>query len=279
MYLCKMIRTLKNILWIACFFVVFSCGDFQKIVKSTDYEFKLKKAKEYFDHKEYAKSSQLYQELVNIYRGTSRADQIYYYLAKSFYGQKDYVLSSHYFRQLLKEFPRSTFNEEAQFLIGYCYFLDSPTARLDQKTTQDAIDALQLFINIFPGSKRVAEANKLIDELREKLVYKSYLSGRLYYDLMDYRAAVISLNNCIKEFPDSKYREELMYYLLKAKYLLGENSIDEKKRERLNSALDEYFTFTDEFPESKYRKEADKYFANTKKLMNLSDEEINKTQK
>ncbi len=274
-----MIRTLKNILWIACFFVVFSCGDFQKIVKSTDYEFKLKKAKEYFDHKEYAKSSQLYQELVNIYRGTSRADQIYYYLAKSFYGQKDYVLSSHYFRQLLKEFPRSTFNEEAQFLIGYCYFLDSPTARLDQKTTQDAIDALQLFINIFPGSKRVAEANKLIDELREKLVYKSYLSGRLYYDLMDYRAAVISLNNCIKEFPDSKYREELMYYLLKAKYLLGENSIDEKKRERLNSALDEYFTFTDEFPESKYRKEADKYFANTKKLMNLSDEEINKTQK
>ena len=279
MYLCKMIRKAKNILWVACFFMVLSCGDYQKIVKSTDYEFKLKKAKEYFDRKEYGKSSQLYQELVNIYRGTSRADQIYYYLAKSFYGQKDFVLASHYFRQMLKEFPRSSFNEEAQFLIGYCYFLDSPTARLDQKTTQDAIDALQLFINIFPGSTRVAEANKLIDELREKLVYKSYLSGRLYYDLMDYRAAVISLSNCIKEFPDSKYREELMYYLLKAKYLLGENSIDEKKRERLNNALDEYFTFTDEFPESKYRKEADRYFANTKKLMNLSDEEINKTQK
>jgi len=279
MYLCKMIRKVKNILWVAVFFMILSCGDYQKIVKSTDYEFKLKKAKEYYEHKEYARSSQLYQELVNIYRGTSRADQIYYYLAKSFYGQKDYVLSSHYFRQMLKEFPRSPFNEEAQFLIGYCYFLDSPTARLDQKTTQDAIDALQLFINIFPGSTRVAEANKLIDELREKLVYKSYLSGRLYYDLMDYRAAVISLNNCIKEFPDSKYREELMYYLLKAKYLLGENSIDEKKRERLNNALDEYFTFTDEFPESKYRKEADRFFANTKKLMNLSDEEINKIQK
>ena len=115
--------------------------------------------------------------------------------------------------------------------------------------------------------------------MREKLVNKSYLSGRLYYDLAEYRAAVISLTNSIKEFPDSKYREELMYYLLKAKYLLGENSIEEKKRERLNSALDEYFTFTDEFPESKYRKEADRFFASTKKLMNLSDEEINKIQK
>lgn len=279
MYLCKMIQKVKNILWATLFLLSFSCGDYQKVVKSTDYEYKLKKAKEYYENKEYSRSSQLYQELVNIYRGTSRADQIYYYLAKSCYGQRDYVLSSHYFRQMLKEFPRSEYNEEAQFLIGYCYFLDSPSARLDQKTTQDAIDALQLFINIFPGSTRVAEANRLIDELREKLVNKSYLSGRLYYDLADYRAAVISLTNSIKEFPDSKYREELMYYLLKAKYLLGENSIEEKKRERLNSALDEYFTFTDEFPESKYRKEADRFFASTKKLMNLSDEEINKIQK
>ena len=270
---------MKNILWAACFFMVLSCGDYQKIVKSTDYEFKLKKAREYYDNKEYSRSSQLYQELVNIYRGTSRADQIYYYLAKSFYGERDYVLTSHYFRQLLKEFPRSPFNEEAQYLIGYCYYLDSPNARLDQKTTQDAIDAMQLFINLFPGSSRVPEANKLIDELREKLVYKSYLSGRLYYDLADYRAAVISLTNSIKEFPDSKYREELMFYLLKAKYLLGENSIEEKKRERLNSALDEYFTFTDEYPQSKYRKEADRFFASTKKLMNLSEEEINKLQK
>jgi len=279
MYLCKMILNMKNILWAPLLFLVISCGDYQKIVKSTDYEFKLKKAREYYDNKEYGRSSQLYQELVNIYRGTSRADQIYYYLAKSFYGEKDYVLTSHYFRQLLKEFPRSPFNEEAQYLIGYCYYLDSPNARLDQKTSQDAIDALQLFINMFPGSSRVSDANKLIDELREKLVYKSYLSGRLYYDLADYRAAVISLTNCIKEFPDSKYREELMFYLLKAKYLLGENSIEEKKRERLNNALDEYFTFTDEYPQSRYRKEADRFFASTKKLMNLSQEEINKLQK
>jgi len=274
-----MILKVKNILWAGLFFITLSCGDYQKVVKSTDYEYKLKKAKEYYEKKEYGRSTQIYQELVSIYRGTNRADQIYYYLAKSCYGQKDFVLATHYFRQLLKEFPRSEFNEESQFLIGYCSYLDSPTARLDQKTTQDAIDALQLFINIFPSSSRVAEANKLIDELREKLVYKSYLSGRLYYDIADYRAAVISLTNCIKEFPDSKYREELMYYLLKAKYLLAENSTDEKKRERLNNALDEYFTFADEFPQSKYRKEADRFFASTKKLMNLSDEEINKIQK
>lgn len=274
-----MIRKVKNILWVSFFLVLLSCGDFQKVVKSTDYEYKLKKAKEYYDNKEYNHASLLYQELVNIYRGTSRADQIYYYLAESFYGQHDYVIASHYFRQLLKEFPRSEFAEESQYKIGYCSYLDSPSARLDQQTTQDAIDALQLFINIYPTSSRMAEANKLIDEMREKLVYKSYLSGKLYYDLADYRAAVISLSNSLKEYPDSKYREELMFYQLKAKYLLAEGSIPDKKRERLNSALDEYFSFVDEFPKSKFRKDADRFFASTKKMMNLTDEEINNIQK
>ncbi|MCL4483118.1 MAG: outer membrane protein assembly factor BamD, partial [Bacteroidetes bacterium] len=100
--------------------------------------------------------------------------------------------------------------------------------------------------------------------------------GKLYYDLGDYRASVISLSNSLKEYPDSKYREELMFYLLKSKYLLAENSIEEKKRERLNSELDEYYTFVDEFPKSKYRKEADKFFTSTKKMMNLKDEEVKK---
>jgi outer membrane protein assembly factor BamD len=279
MYLCKMIRIVKNIFWVSLLLLFMSCNDFQKIVKSTDYEFKLKKAKEYFDHKEYGRSSQLYQELVNIYRGTNRADQIYYYLAKSFYGLKDYTLASHYFRLLIKEFPRSEYAEESQFEIGYCLYLDSPNPRLDQKTTQEGIDAFQLFLNIYPTSQKVTEANQYIDKLREKLVYKSYLSGKLYYDLQDYRAAVISLTNSLKEYPDSKYREELMFYLLKAKYLLGVNSIEEKKRERLNSVIDEYYTFVDEFPKSQYRKEADRYFSSVKKLMNLSDEEINKISK
>jgi len=270
-----MISRMKSFLLIASVAVLVSCGDYQKILKSTDYEFKFKKAREYYDEKEYARAITLYEELVTIYRGTNRAAELNYYLAKSYYGQKDYLLAGHYFRQLIKDFPRSEFGEESQFLIGYCYYMESPKPRLDQETTKKGIDALQLFINVYPTSDRLEEANKLIDELREKLVYKSYLSGRLYYDLADYRAAVISLSNSLKEYPDTKYREELMFLLLKAKYLLGENSIDEKKRERLNQALDEYFTFVDEFPDSKYRKDANKMFESTKKMLNLSDEDLN----
>jgi outer membrane protein assembly factor BamD len=101
-------------------------------------------------------------------------------------------------------------------------------------------------------------------------VYKSYLSGKLYYDLKNYKAAVIALTSSLKDFPDTKYREELMYMLLKAKYLLAINSVEEKKHERLSSTLDEYFTFVDEYPESKYRKEVEKYHTTTAKLLNYN---------
>lgn len=270
MYICAMLMKMRNFATIAFVFLLFlsSCSDYNKIVKSTDYEFKYKKALEYYDGGEFVRSSTLLKEMINIVRGTSRADKVYYYYAKSQFGMNDYLMAGHYFKSLIKEFPRSEYAEESQFMVGYCFYLDSPSARLDQAVTQNAIDALQLFINLYPKSTRGEEANRLIIELRDKLVYKSYLSGKLYFDLDNYKAAVVALSSSLKDFPDTKYREELMYMLLKAKYLLAIRSVEEKKRERLSSALDEYYTFVDEYPESKYRKEVEKYFATTAKLLN-----------
>jgi len=245
-----------------------SCSDYTKIVKSTDYEFKYKKAIEYYEGGEYVRSATLLKDLINIVRGTSRADKVYYYYAKSEFGIKDNMMAGHYFKSLIKEFPRSEFAEESQFMVGYCFYLDSPNPRLDQEVTHNAIDAFQLFINMYPKSTRIDEANRLIIELRDKLVYKSYLSGKLYFDMSIYKAAVVALTTSLKEYPDTKYREDLMYMLLKSKYLLAIKSVEEKKRERLSSTLDEYFTFVDEFPESKHRKEAEKYYGTTAKLLN-----------
>ncbi len=252
--------------------VLSSCGDYNKIVKSNDYEFKFKKAVEYYEDGEYVKSGTLFKELVTIYRGTSRADRIYYFYAKSMMGQKDYLMAGHYFNSLVKEFPMSEYVEEAQFMVGYCLYLQSPKARLDQQITEQSIDAMQLYINLYPFSERVDEANRLIDELEDKLVYKSYLSAKLYYDFEQFKAAVVALNNSLEEYPDSKYREELKYMLLKSKYLLAVKSISDKSETRYSNALDEYFSFVDEFPESKYRKEVDKYYEKAADILHYEED-------
>ena len=255
--------------------ILTSCGDFNKILKSTDYEFKYKKAIEYYESGDYVKAGTLFQELVNIYRGTTRADKIYYFYAKSMIGQKDYLMAGHYFKTMLDEFPGSEYAEEAQFMTGYCAYLLSPKARLDQSVTHQAIDALQLYINLYPFNDRVSEASRLIDELRNKLVYKSYLNAKLYYDMDNYKAAVVALANSLKDYPDSQYREDLMYMLLKSKYLLAISSVKEKQEQRLSNALDEYFAFVDEFPESKYKKEADRFYETTSKMLDYKEEQIN----
>jgi outer membrane protein assembly factor BamD len=272
-----MLMKMRNFTPIVIVFILLlsACSDFNKVVKSADYEFKYKKAIEYYENREFVRSSTLLKELISIVRGTSKADKVYYYYAKSEFGMKDNTLAGHYFKSLVKEFPRSEFAEESQFMVGYCFYLDSPSPRLDQGLTQNAIDALQLFINLYPKSTRVDEATRLIIELRDKMVYKSYLSGKLYYDMNNYKAAVVALTSSLKDFPDTKYREELMYMLLKAKYLLAIKSVEEKKHERLSSALDEYFTFVDEYPNSEYLKEVEKFHEATTKLLNYKSESKN----
>ncbi len=251
--------------------ILTSCSDFNKVLKSTDYEFKFKKAIEYYEAGEFVRSGTLFQELLPIYRGTSRADQIYYYYAKSMMGQRDYLMATQYFRTLLRETPTSSFAEEAQFMVGYAGYLQSPKVRLDQEVTVNAIDALQLYINLYPFNEKVDEAHRLIDELLDKLVEKSYLNARLYYDFENYKAAVVSLENALKEYPDSRFREELLYMLVKSRYLLAINSVEDKKEMRLSGALDEYFAFIDEFPESKYRREVDRFYDTISRLLNYSN--------
>ncbi|MDP4183587.1 MAG: outer membrane protein assembly factor BamD [Bacteroidota bacterium] len=248
-----------------------SCGDYNKVLMSSDNEFKYKRAVEYYNSKDFTKSSQILNDLVRVYNGTSKADDVYYYLAKSYMGQKDYLSAGTYFKRLVKEYPRSEFAEESQFMVGYCFYLDSPKPRLDQTVTEQGIDALQLFINLFPSSSRVEEATRLIDEMRDKMAYKAFLNAKLYYDLGYYKSSVVALTNCIKDFPETKYREELMFMLLKSKFLLAVNSIEDKKRERASTALDEYYTFIDEFPKSQNRKEAERLFNELSKMNKTED--------
>lgn len=250
----------KIILLLIISVFAFSCSDYNKVAKSTDYEYKYKKAVEYYQTGDYTHANTLFQDLVHIYRGTSRGDELYYYYAKSLFEQQDFVMAGYYFRNIVEQYPRSKHVEEAQFMIGYCYYKDSPNPKLDQELTNKAIDAFQLFKNVFPYSDRVEEANILIDELREKIAYKAYLNARIYFDMEYYKAAIVALSNCLSDFPSSKHREEMRYMLFKAKYVLAVNSVESKKRERLNDASDEYYNFIDEFPDSKYAREVKRDF-------------------
>ena len=251
--------------------VSFGCSGFEKVLKSKDYEFKYKKALEYYAKKDHYRYLTLFEQLSPIYKGTMRSDTIEYYLAQGNYHQGDYLLAGHYFDKFRKTFPRSAFTEDAEFMYAYCFYMSSPRAELDQENTQAAISAFAEFIARYPNSQRMGEVNKIMHELRDKLIEKSYLSSKLYYKIGDYKAAIVAIRNSVKEFPNTKYREEQFFLILTSSYLLDDNSVPEKRRERFQSAIDEYYTFISEYPNSKYVDEAKKMYDASMKVLQVSN--------
>ena len=168
--------------------------------------------------------------------------------------------------------PMTPSRQLFRFLIGYCYYLDSPDARLDQTSTRDAINELQEFVDIYPENERVPEANSLIEELRNKLAYKELLNARLYYNLgnylgNNYLSAVIVAQNALENYPETTYREDLSMVILQSRYQQAVQSVAEKRQERFIETIDEYYSFINEFPEGKYRRQADRILREARKVV------------
>lgn len=262
----------KVICSIVCALLLVSCGEYNKMLKSTDYELKYDYAKKAFERKKYMQAATLLEELVAIFKGTDRAEESLYLLARSYYLNKDYITSGEYFQAYYKNYPKGEYTELARFYCGYGYYLDSPEAKLDQTGTYRAIDEMQRFLDYFPNSERAKQAQDIIFELQDKLVYKELLNAQLYYNLgnymgNNYESCVITAQNALKDYPYTDYREELSILILRARYEMAIYSVEDKKADRYRETVDEYYAFKNEFPESKYLKEAEKIFNESQKVI------------
>jgi outer membrane protein assembly factor BamD len=242
-----------------------SCGEYNKVLKSTDANYKYEYAKRAFEEKRYAQAYTILEDLITVFKGTDKAEESLFLLAMSYYENKDYLTSGTYFKNYYSHYPKGQYAELARYYAGYGYYLDSPDSQLDQSETLKAIEELQGFLDYFPKSDKVSIAQSAIFELQDKLVKKELENAQLYYNLgnymgNNYESAVITAKNAIKEYPYSKYKEELELLVLKSRYREASESVDEKKEERFRTVIDEYYTFINDYPDSDHRKEADNIF-------------------
>ena len=109
-------------------------------------------------------------------------------------------------------------------------------------------------------------------EIYRKLRAGGMESAILYYNLgnylgNNYESCVITAQNALKDYPYTDYREDLSILILRAKYEMAINSIEEKKVDRYRETIDEYYAFKNEFPESKHLKEAERIFNESTKVI------------
>jgi len=262
-------RIVFGMLFAGAAVILSGCGEYEKILKSRDFQKKYDTAVEMYDDGQFAKAGTLFDQVSNVYRGTTKADTVKYYQAKSYYGQRDYMMSGYYFSELSSTYANSVYLEESDFMIGYCFYKQSPRAELDQQTTYKTITAMQMFMVKYPTSERVAECQDIIVEMSDKLVEKSFISAKLYYDLGYYKSAILALRNSLMDFPETKYREELMFLILKSTFLLADNSVPSKQKERYQATVDEYYSFVGEFPDGSHSKEAKRMYDSSNKYLEL----------
>jgi outer membrane protein assembly factor BamD len=249
-------RSVAGGLLILLLVVAGSCkSKYEKLKASNDNTKKFAEGKRLYEKKQYSKALGLFETLLTRYRNQEGAEELFYLNAMTTYKLKDYTAASYYFKEYAKDFPSSIHAEEARFLTAYCLYLEAPIFSLDQANTLKSIEAMQLYINLYPKGEHVAEANKLVDELHGRLEEKAFANAKLYYVTGNYQAAVISFGNTLRDYPDTKYAEEIEYLNAKAQYQYARNSRETRQEERFEEAKNLAIGFVEKYPTSKYLKE------------------------
>ena len=248
------------VLLIVPFVLTTGCASqFTKALKSTDYEYKLKKADEYYNAKKFRFAEQLYQELFPVFKGSDKFEDLYYKYAYCSYYQKNYLEAESFFKGFLEVFPNSSRAEEIAYMHALTFYKQSPNVQLDQTNTTKAIGMMQSFISTHPNSQRIADANAIIAKCRAKLEEKDYLAAKLYYNLQMYQAAGIAFTNLLNSYPESKEGENYMLMAVKSFYEFAKLSVIDKQEERYEKVTAEYFDFADRYPQSELLKQAEEY--------------------
>lgn len=269
----KAISNATKILSVSLFsFIVLGCGEVAKVRRSNNVSLAYDYAKKFYNLEKYKEVAELLPDVVTYYSGSIDGGRALYMLAYSEMKLEHYVSASEYFQHYCQNYPKGESIEDAHFYKGFCLYKEAPDPRLDQTVTQNAIQDLLAYNETYPTSIRRDEVKKMLFSLQDRLAEKELLIARTYYDLgmflgNNYRAAIITANNALKEFPYSRHREEFYILLLQATYQEAIHSVEEKLQARYRAVADRYFIYTNEYPNGKYIKEANKIYTHIEKLI------------
>ncbi len=262
---------MKKSLWIvvlvAALFASGCSSRLAQLERTNDFDELYKGAITFYEQGKYGRAKILFERIEPFFRGTAEAEKVRFYWAYAEYYSHYYVLSAHHFKDFFQTYGRSPLAEEAEFMHAFSLYKNSPDENLDQTTSQEAVVAMQNFLNRRPATKYFQQGTDIIDELQVRFETKAYNTAKLYHKLtlgLSYRnyleAALESFDSFKKDFPDSKFNEELLFLSVETSYKIAENSLSRLQTERYSKAIDFYNDFVSKYPKSEYMSQATELF-------------------
>ena len=253
---------MKKILYLLLFSIVLSsCSEYQKALKSTDPAVKYDAGMQQYDMGNYTNAIRLFEEIAPAYRGKPQAEKMFFLLSQAYFKSKQYYLAGFQFESFVSGYPKSEKVEEAYYLGAKSFAMLSPSYSLDQTDTFKAIGKLQDFIDRYPNSQYVTDANVTLKVLTDKIEQKVYENAKLYYTIEDYKAAIVALDGFLADYPGTRYKDDAMFYKLDSSFQLAINSVNSKQEERLLTAKTAFNNFIKYNSDSKHKKRAEEIAA------------------
>lgn len=257
-----------------------SCGEFNKVMKYGDTEYKYEVAKAYYARGKYTYANELLNSVVLSMKGSTYGEECLYLMAMSSFMHRDYDLASTAFKKYYQSYPRGIYVEEARYYSALSLYNTMPDPRLDQTTTKEAVVEMQSFLDSYPHTRLKEQAEEMVQRLQDHLIEKEYRAAKLYYDLgsyignctsggSNYEACIVTSENALRDYPyaSAARREEFQMLVLRSRFHLARQSVESKRLERFRQTIDDYYGFVNEFPESEHLKEAQSYLNRSQKVL------------
>ncbi|MEN3044423.1 MAG: outer membrane protein assembly factor BamD [Candidatus Hydrothermales bacterium] len=135
-------------------------------------------------------------------------DDVQFYIAKSYFLEKQFETASSEYNFLLNQFPNSEHLEEAEFDILKIEILKVSSPSHETGELEKVIPKIDNFLKKYPNSKFSEELLGLKNTVLNILAEKIYSIARLYENLKKYYSAEIYYKELIDKYPDTIWAEK-----------------------------------------------------------------------
>lgn len=220
-------------------------------------KFLFQRGNESLADKKWLTSREYFREIVDNYpQSTFRADAKLG-IGDSYLGEntlESKVLAINEFREFLTFYPTHPRADYAQYKLGMAHYGQMLAPERDQSETKEAIAAFETFLEQYPGSQYLGEVRTKLREAKDRLGQSEYRVGLFYFRSRWYPGAIDRFKVLLDRDPDFTYRDAVYFYL--AESLIKVN--------RSAEALPYYERLVTEFEKSEHLEEAKRRIAELK---------------
>jgi outer membrane protein assembly factor BamD len=222
---------------IILFILITSCGPKKADVPKTDIEL-FNNGTKLYDSKNYEEAIKIYEELINTYPLSKLAIEAEFNMSNAYFFDEKYEEASLSYENFYKLHPTNPNIELVLYRMGLSKYNSGPKAiDKDQTHLIESLDNFNELLSVYPNTKYLNEVKEKIQNIKLLIAKKILYIGDFYFKRKQYAASLERYKELKQDYGDIGFNEISCFKIGENYYKLGK--LDETK-EILNNCIKEY---------------------------------------